>query len=658
MKVMRKHSARKPALAQIGKAASIVVSVTVLAALIGCQGVSQSGGGQQNQQIGTLALGSASLEFGRVAPNTSKSLTLTVTNSGNKTVNISSASASTKYFALAPMTFPVVLAAGQSTSLSISFTPNAAVAFSAALSVNSDASNGMQSVALSGTGTGMLALNPASNDFGSVVVGATKSQVVTITNGDSSSVSISGVSVVDNSAFTISGISTPLSLGGSQSTTFTVTFAPKASGSISGTVAITSNGSNPSLAMAVSGTGVTPGALSANPTSLSFGSVTTGNQGSLQETITNTGSTSVTVSQVGITGGGLSVSGIATPLTLNGGQGATFTVAFAPTTSGAVSGNLTITSTATNPTLTIPVSGTGVTPGALAANPTSLSVGNVNVGSTGTVSETITNTGSTSVSVSKVAITGTGFSVSGITTPLTLNGGKSATVTVSFTPTAAGVVSGNLTITSTATNPTLTMPVSGAGVTPTGQLNVSPATLALGNVTVGSSGTKTGTLSAVGASVIVSAASTNNSAFTISGFSLPHTIPAGQTATFTITFTPTTSGLASATLTFTSNAQPTTTTESLTGTGVAASTHSVALSWTASTSSNISGYNVYRAPYTTSTSSCGSFAKINSVPDTGTLYTDSSVTNGSLYCYATTAVDTSNVESGYSNIVSVQIPTT
>jgi fibronectin type 3 domain-containing protein len=45
------------------------------------------------------------------------------------------------------------------------------------------------------------------------------------------------------------------------------------------------------------------------------------------------------------------------------------------------------------------------------------------------------------------------------------------------------------------------------------------------------------------------------------------------------------------------------------------------------------------------------------VVDTSTLYTDSSVTNGSVYCYATTAVDTSNIESGYSNVVSnVQIP--
>jgi hypothetical protein len=56
-------------------------------------------------------------------------------------------------------------------------------------------------------------------------------------------------------------------------------------------------------------------------------------------------------------------------------------------------------------------------------------------------------------------------------------------------------------------------------------------------------------------------------------------------------------------------------------------------------------------------SSCGSYTKINALLDTSTLYTDSTVVNGTSYCYAATAVNTSNEESGYSNIVSnVQIP--
>ena len=157
-----------------------------------------------------------------------------------------------------------------------------------------------------------------------------------------------------------------------------------------------------------------------------------------------------------------------------------------------------------------------------------------------------------------------------------------------------------------------------------------------------------------GASVTVTAASSSNSVFSVGGLSLPATIPAGQSVPFTITFSPMVSGTVTATLTLTSNANPATTTEGLTGSGTAAATHSVALSWNASTSSGIVGYNVYRAPYTTS---CGAYAKLNPALNTGTLYTDATVANGNNYCYATTAVDSSSRESSYSNIVSnVQVP--
>ena len=123
---------------------------------------------------------------------------------------------------------------------------------------------------------------------------------------------------------------------------------------------------------------------------------------------------------------------------------------------------------------------------------------------------------------------------------------------------------------------------------------------------------------------------------------------------FTVTFSPQTTGTVTAALTFTSNAQSSTTVDTLTGTGTAAPVHSVNLSWSASTSSNVSGYNIYRAPYA---SACGAFSKINLLLNTGTLYTDAAVVDGATYCYATTAVNTSNEESGDSNVVSnVKVP--
>jgi hypothetical protein len=80
-------------------------------------------------------------------------------------------------------------------------------------------------------------------------------------------------------------------------------------------------------------------------------------------------------------------------------------------------------------------------------------------------------------------------------------------------------------------------------------------------------------------------------------------------------------------------------------------THSVALSWSASTSTTVSGYYVYR-----STVSGSGYARVNSLPISALAYTDSTVLNATTYYYVTTAVDASGVESTYSNEVPAAVP--
>ncbi len=292
--------------------------------------------------------------------------------------------------------------------------------------------------------------------------------------------------------------------------------------------------------------------------------------------------------------------------------------------------------------------------GSLGSNPANLNFGSVTLGKNQTLSTSITNSGGSSVTISQVSVSGTGFTMSGVNTPLTLSAGQSTALSINFAPSAAGTVNGSVMITSNASDASLSIPLSGSGTTSLGQLGASPATLNVGSVVVGTSGTASGNLSATGANVTITAASTTNSAFSLGGISLPVTIAAGQSLPYTITFSPTTAGSLSATFTVTSDASPAITTAGLTGTGTAAPTHTVTLSWDATTSPGISGYNIYRAVYTTS---CGSYAKINSVLNTSSSYSDSTVSDGLSYCYAATAVNTSNQESGYSNIVSaLQIP--
>jgi hypothetical protein len=355
--------------------------------------------------------------------------------------------------------------------------------------------------------------------------------------------------------------------------------------------------------------------------------------------ITNTSNTAVTWSA---TSGSVSTSGLFT----------------APTVTATKTVTVTATSVADNTKSSNATVTVNTAAGILTLNPASITFGSVTVGQTSPVlTSTLTNTGNASFTITNDSISAGDFNWGGKGTCNygTLAPGASCLYSAKFTPTAAGTRTATITIYSTASNSTVTLPLSGIGTTTTsGTLGVSPATLALGSVVAGTSGTASGTITAGGSSVTVSAVGSNNSAFVVGGLSLPVTIPAGNSAAFTVTFSPQTTGAVTAALTFTSNAQASTTIETLTGTGTAPPVHSVNLSWSASTSSNVSGYNIYRAPFA---SACGSFSKVNSLLNTGTLYTDSAVVDGATYCYATTAVNTSKEESGYSNVVSnVQVP--
>ena len=206
---------------------------------------------------------------------------------------------------------------------------------------------------------------------------------------------------------------------------------------------------------------------------------------------------------------------------------------------------------------------------------------------------------------------------------------------------------------SDASNPSLAIPISGTGTTTVGQLSVSPGSFR---------SARRGWLECDGFGKFVSdwrqryrhRRNHQQFRFQRGWIVAPCNHCSWPKRSLQHYLQPPDSRLASGTLTVTSNAQPSTATATLTGTGTAAPSHVVNLSWNASTSPSISGYNVYRAVYTTS---CGSYAKVNSVLNTTTLYSDSSVMDGVSYCYAATAVNTSSQESGYSNIVSnLQIP--
>jgi len=288
-----------------------------------------------------------------------------------------------------------------------------------------------------------------------------------------------------------------------------------------------------------------------------------------------------------------------------------------------------------------------VTQGTLTASPTSLAFGSVQVGNSTNLSETLTNTGGSAINISQANLTGAAFSISGLTLPLNLVANQSATFTATFTPTGTGAASGSLSVVSNGSNPSFNIALSGTG-TATGQLAVSPTSLSFGNVVVGSSSSLGGSLNATGVPVTVASASINSGEFVLSGLSLPATIPAGKSATFTVTFTPGASGAASASLSFSSNASNSPA-ESMTGTGTAPVQQSVNLTWTAT--ADAVGYNIYR-----STTSGSGYTMINPSLDGTTAYTDSTVVSGTTYYYVATSVNSESQESGYSNQATAVIP--
>jgi fibronectin type 3 domain-containing protein len=116
-----------------------------------------------------------------------------------------------------------------------------------------------------------------------------------------------------------------------------------------------------------------------------------------------------------------------------------------------------------------------------------------------------------------------------------------------------------------------------------------------------------------------------------------------------VTFAPAATGSVSGSISVVSNATNSPLSVPLSGSAVA--THSVNLSWTASTSTVV-GYNVYR-----SSQSGGPYTILDSSLIANTTFTDTTVQAGQTYYYVTTAVDTNNVESVFSNQVSAAVPT-
>ncbi|MHB8600371.1 MAG: N,N-dimethylformamidase beta subunit family domain-containing protein, partial [Ktedonobacteraceae bacterium] len=319
-----------------------------------------------------------------------------------------------------------------------------------------------------------VSLNPTSLDFGTVQVGTPSSpQTVTVTNSGSASLTISNIAISGSNASDFAQTNTCTSaIAPGANCTISVTFTPGASGSRSGTLTLTDNAPDSPQTVALTGAGgtATPD-ISFNPTDLGFGNQNVGTTSTAQtDTVTNSGSASLTISNIAISGSNASDFAQTNTCTSPLAQGAncTISVTFTPGANGSRSASVTVTDNAPNSPQSIPLSGTGVTPApAITITPSSLSFGNQNVGSTSSAQPlTVTSSGTATLTISNIAISGTNASdfaqTNTCTAPLAPE--ATCTINVTFTPGASGSRSGTVTITDNAPDSPQSAPLTGTGV--------------------------------------------------------------------------------------------------------------------------------------------------------------------------------------------------
>jgi hypothetical protein len=201
--------------------------------------------------------------------------------------------------------------------------------------------------------------NVGSVNFPNQLVGTASAGLnVTLTNTSWSPTTIVSVSL-SLSVFTVSGLPLPMTLSSGQSAVVSITFVPLAPQIYSDTLVVARDFGSPAY-VSLTGTGVPPLPLNSSSAALSFGDVGISSSTSQSVTLTNAGNSDIAISNVIASGSGFATSGVSAGLILSAGQAVTLTVTFNPSSSGSVTGSVTLVSNATNSPAVISVSGSGI----------------------------------------------------------------------------------------------------------------------------------------------------------------------------------------------------------------------------------------------------------------------------------------------------------
>src|SRR5437016_4102396 len=416
------------------------------AVLSGCAGLATPSNATPTPQE-AVQISPSSISFAAVAPGQKATQIATLTNNGTESVTITQLALSAKEFSASGLATPLSIGPGQSAKFQVTYTGTTSGDSSGTLTAMTSRGSGSSKVHLrgsSGKSGSTLSLSAAALNFGNVLVNGSSTQAVTLKNSGLTDIQVSQISVTGG-AFTTTGLAAPATIPAGQSVVLQAKFAPTAAGAVTGAIAISSDAQTATSTISLNGTGVAATyTMSLSPASVNFANVTTGSSATQNVQLSNTGNSSVIVSQIAASGTGISMSGAAAPLTIAPAQSVTLAVKFAPTTSGAATGSLTVTNNEGVNALAA-VTGTGVQPG-LSLTPSSASFGSVVSGNTNSQTIQVTNSGTASLTISQATVTGPGFTLSGLAVLLTSAAGQSGNFNLQFAPNTAGSVSGSISI--------------------------------------------------------------------------------------------------------------------------------------------------------------------------------------------------------------------
>ena len=398
-------------------------------------------------------------------------------NQGNTTVTISSLALGGTNPGDFSTTGSGCSAGGQVSALSyctlrILFTPAAAGARSATLTITDSDPGSPRVIALSGTGISSsvpeVLLTPSSLTFATQSEGTTSTpQNINLTNNGAGNLTISSIVIAgaDPSDYKQTN-NCPATLAAGFSCNIAVTFSPTATGARTATVTATDSATGSPHSATLTGTGKA-GALpvvTLTPPSLAFPNVPLNTTSKQTVTVKNTGTAALSFTSITISGTVTADFSQTNTCTGSIAVNATcaITVSFTPSTFEDQTGTVTLTDNAANSPQSIPITGNGAE-AAVYLSPTSLTFPS-QVQKTTSAPQVITveNYGNATLTISNVTTTGA-FVVSANTCGTSLTAGSICTISVEFTPPGTGAFAGTLILIDNAGDSPQTVDLSGTG---------------------------------------------------------------------------------------------------------------------------------------------------------------------------------------------------